>query len=162
MVGFLVGLVPILPISPTTRLRLVDNVSFSRSDASGVPTAMDVIHEISRNMVIATVNGEFIVTRYADVYRGRIVVELRTLNKPQLLGEAENMTLQTLMACIVVSFQTFSFRVQGATNREEQSGYTVFIPYIVTYFQNLGPGTGWDPRAGYTHEIIEFLSTVES
>ena len=104
MVGFLVGL---LPISPTTRLRLVDNVSVSRSDASEVPTAMDVIHEISRNMVIATVNGEFIVTRYADVYRGRILIELRTLNKPQLLGEAENITLQKLMACISLYIHPF-------------------------------------------------------
>ena len=106
---------------------------------------MDVIHEISRNMVIATVNGEFIVTRYADVYRGRIVVELRTLNKPQLLGEAENMTLQTLMACIVVSFQTFSFRVQGATNREEQSGYIQFLSPI---YRHIFPKFGTGDRVG--------------
>ena len=37
---------------------------------------MDAIHEISRNMVIATTNGEFIVTRYADVYCERMLMEL--------------------------------------------------------------------------------------
>ena len=66
VVGFLVGL---LTKWSSCRSRLVDNVSVSRSAASGVPTATDAMHEISRNMVIATANGEFIVRRIDADYR---------------------------------------------------------------------------------------------
>ena len=116
---------------------------------------MDAIHEISRNMVIATTNGEFIVTRYADVYCERMLMELVEaavcyVNKAPYVRSSGWVVLYRLYSISVYPL-FFPCAICNQLGRAKRVQHIYDLSYIVTFFKKLiryiqkisgGPGTG--------------------